>query len=100
MKILARANDFSPTTSTKKFADLSDSNDLAQYIYYGVEMGWVNRNNTNFRPNDPITQGEVTKLINAIKGNAKADTVVTASPSITRGKAADDIFRAFLMNRN
>jgi len=95
MKILARANGFAPVTPTHRFADLSSSNDLAQYIYFGVAMGWVNTNNTNFRPNDPISQGEVSKLINAIKGTAKANTVVTQSPSITRAKAAQDIVDAF-----
>ncbi len=96
MKILANTNGFKPVTITKKFGDVPSSNDLAQYIYFGVHMGWVNKRNADFRPNDPISQGEVTKLINAIKGSATADTVVSITPRITRGKAAQDIVDAFL----
>ncbi len=96
LKILARANNFAPVVSSHKFRDLSNSNDLAQYVHFGVSKGWVNTKSLYFRPNDYISQGEVTKLINAIKGSAKADTVVKASPTITRGKAAQDIFDSFL----
>lgn len=98
LKILARANGFVPVTVDKKFADVSSSDDLAQYIYFGVKMGWINTKNNNFRPNDRITQGEVTKLIRAIKGTATADTVASNTPSITRGKAAQDIVDAFFGN--
>jgi hypothetical protein len=95
LKMLAIANGFTPVTSSYEFDDVPESNGMAQYIYFGVKMGWVNTKNTFFRPNAPITQGEVTKLINAIKGNATADTHAAFSPFITRGKAAQDIFEAF-----
>lgn len=95
LKLLALANGYTPVTVKKKFADLPNTNTLSPYVNFGVSQGWVNVRNTNFRPNDIITQGEIDKLIAAIKGKANADTVAKKTPSVSRGKAASDIVKAF-----
>ena len=89
VKILTRVTGFTPTTSSKVFSDVDYTSDLSQYISYGVEQGWINRNNTNFRPNDTISLTEATKLINVVIGKATSTTVVPKSTPISRGKAAD-----------
>jgi S-layer homology domain len=95
MKLLSLANGYAPVKVTKKFGDLPTSNSLASYVNFGVSKGWVNVKNTNFRPNDIITQGEIDKLISAIKGTANADAVAKKSSGVMRGKAASDIVIAF-----
>lgn len=96
MKLLATSNGFTPVKTTKKFFDLPSTNSLSPYVQFGVKQGWINTKNKDFRPNDIITQGEVDKLINAIKWKATADTIAISSPkSVTRGKAASDIVKAF-----
>lgn len=79
LKLLSLSNGYTPVTVSKKFGDLPSSNTLAPYVNYGVSKGWVNVKNKNFRPNDIISQGEIDKLIAAIKGSATANTV--AAPS-------------------
>lgn len=99
LKLLSIAEGYTaPVTVSKKFADLPASNTLYNYVNYGVSKGWVNIKNTNFRPNDIITQGEIDKLIAVIKGNANADTIAKASSGVARGKAAWDIVVAFYSN--
>lgn len=96
LKLLSIANGYkTPVKVTKKFGDLPITNTLAVYVNYGVSMGWVNTKNTNFRPNDIISQGEIEKLIAAIKKTANADTVARKSSGVSRGKAASDIVAAF-----
>lgn len=96
LKLLSIANWYTaPVKVTKKFADLPSTHSLYNYVNYGVSMGWVNVRNDNFRPNDIITQGEIDKLIAAIKKTATADTVAKASSGVSRGKAASDIVAAF-----
>jgi hypothetical protein len=95
MKLISIANGYTPKVVTKKFGDLPTTNTLAPYVNFGVAMGWVNVKNTNFRPNDIITQGEIDKLISAIKKTATADTIARVSSGVTRGKAASDIVVAF-----
>jgi hypothetical protein len=95
LKLLSLANGYTPVTVTKKFGDLPASHSLSSYVNYGVSKGWVNVKNTNFRPNNIITQGEIDKLIAAIKGTATADTIAKPSSAVMRGKAAQDIVTAF-----
>lgn len=95
MKLLALANGYKPLAVTKKFRDLPQSNTLTSYVNFGVANGWVNVKNTNFRPNDIITQGEIDKLIATINGSASADTIARKSGGVSRGKAAADIVKAF-----
>ena len=96
LKLLAISNGYTtPVKATKRFKDLPAKNSLAPYVNYGVQMGWVNVKNDNFRPNDIITQGEIDKLIAAIKKQATADTVAKKSNGVSRGKAAQDIVKAF-----
>ncbi len=83
------------TTVKKRFADLPSTHSLYAYVNFGVAQGWVNVRNTNFRPDDIVTQGEIDKLIAAIKGTANADTIALKTPSVSRGKAASDIVEAF-----
>lgn len=100
LKLLALSNGYkAPVKTTKRFADLPKKNSLTEYVNYGVEMGWVNKKNTNFRPNDIITQGEVDKLIAAIKKQATADTIAKKTKATTRGKAAQDIVDAFYVGK-
>jgi S-layer homology domain len=98
MKLISIANGYSVVKVTKKFGDLPSTNSLANYVNFGVSKGWVNVKNANFRPNDIITQGEIDKLIAAIKGTATADTVAKPSLGVMRGKAASDIVKAFYSN--
>ncbi len=99
IKLLSFANGYTtPVKVTKKFGDLPTTNTLAVYVNYGVSMGWVNTNNANFRPNDTISQGEIEKLISAIKKTGNADTVARKSSGVSRGKAASDIVAAFYAN--
>lgn len=95
IKILAKANGFTPTKSAKQFADVDSKSELAQYIYFGVEKGWINPENENFRPDARITQGEVDKLITTVKSTATATKKIGASRFVTRGKAMKDIVDAF-----
>lgn len=96
LKLLAISNGYkSPVKVTKRFKDMPVKHTLLNYVNYGVSLGWVNTKNTNFRPNDIITQGEIDKLIAAIKKTANADTVAKKSKGVTRGKAANDIVAAF-----
>jgi hypothetical protein len=96
MKLLSIAEGYkSPVTVSKRFGDLPSTNTLVNYVNYGVSKGWVNVKNTNFRPNDIITQGEIDKLIAAVKGSATADTIAKPSTGVSRGKAASDIVVAF-----
>ncbi len=96
MKLLSIAEGYkSPVTVAKKFGDLPSTNSLVNYVNYGVSKGWINVKNANFRPNDIITQGEIDKLIAAVKGSATADTIAKASSGVSRGKAASDIVTAF-----
>lgn len=96
MKLLSIAEGYTaPVTVSKKFGDLPANNTLINYVNYGVSKGWVNVKNANFRPNDIITQGEIDKLIAAVKGSATADTIAKPSSGVSRGKAASDIVVAF-----
>jgi S-layer homology domain len=96
MKFLSIAEGYqTPVTVSKKFGDIPANNTLINYVNYGVSKGWVNVKNTNFRPNDIITQGEIDKLISAVKGSATADTIAKPSSGVSRGKAASDIVVAF-----
>ena len=58
-------------------------------------MGWINKSNARFRPNDTISQGEIDKLIAVIKKTATGDMMAVVSKGVTRGKAASDIVAAF-----
>lgn len=99
MKILSIANGYTtPVKVTKRFRDLPTTNTLINYVNYGVSMGWINTKNANFRPNDIISQGEIEKLISAIKKTGNADTVARKSSGVSRGKAASDIVAAFYAN--
>jgi S-layer homology domain len=96
MKVLSIAEGYTaPVSVSKKFGDLPTNNTLINYVNYGVSKGWVNVKNANFRPNDIITQGEIDKLISAVKGSATADTIAKPSSGVTRAKAAFDIVTAF-----
>ena len=96
LKLLAISNGYKdPVKVTKKFKDMPKKHTLLNYVNFGVAMGWVNVKNENFRPNDIITQGEIDKLILAIKKQATADTIAKKSKGVTRGKAAKDIVDAF-----
>jgi S-layer homology domain len=95
MKLISIANGYTVVKVTKKFGDLPSTNSLVNYVNFGVSKGWVNVKNANFRPNDIITQGEIDKLIAAIKGTATADTIAKPSLGVMRGKAASDIVNAF-----
>lgn len=96
LKLLSIAYGYTePVKVDKKFDDLPSTHSLYNYVNYGVHMGWVNVKNTNFRPDDIITQGEINKLINAVLGTANADTVVKPSYAVKRGKAMQDIYDAF-----
>lgn len=88
VKLLANAYGFEKKTSKKRFRDVNYRSDLALYINFGVEMGWINIKNVDFRPNDPITRGEAQKLLDVIEEKAIADTVAEPSATITRGQAA------------
>ena len=97
IKLLSIAHGYTTpvTTVGKKFSDVPKKHSLINYINYGVAMGWINKSNARFRPNDTISQGEIDKLIAVIKKTATGDMVAVASDGVTRGKAASDIVAAF-----
>lgn len=67
IKVLSLAYGFEEFTDfDTSFSDLQGS-EFEKYVNFGVIMGWINADMAKFRPNDAITMGEATKLIDAAK---------------------------------